>query len=629
MHVHDEPGARPGPGGARPGHRPHGSLASNDAIPPWRGGVAGARRARRALPAAGVALLGLAYGAALSPWFFTSRSVTDVGIQVMGGVRILQGQVPFRDFFLFVGPLGPYLTGAWFWLVGGSGALQILALMALTCALLALATYALAVRWGGPRLAALAAGVVLATGPAYWYAISHHWYATFVLVLATLAAARAVRGGGPRWLVLAGVCTSLGIFAHPARGIVFGVGLAIATVIAAPRVSRGRGLLLLATSSLAVGDIGVAALTAAGAGPAEVLYGMAGFALSDYPGANQVPYLAFDLVPVGSVRWTGWGVVQAAAAWPLLAVAPVAPLALLAIAYRHRAGWTVEDRATVLLAASSLFAWIGILYQPSAVHVGYVMPWLATCGVALARRLTVPDGTVAGTRRDGYFASLSTTGRRSERGGPPVQPGGDAPPVVPRGWMRRQRSLKQPLADVRRRVRGGALKPQRVAVVALGLLLAPALPVPQVLAVLRGEVVWANAPTGPVPLGAEDVELLSGSFVDVARVVEARTLPGSPVVFYPYRSVNGALLARTNPLRLDLIYAGENPRSQIEAAVDSLVNGRVARLVVIEKGPAERQANQAGAPEASRDGAEALAALRTLPLVAETPYVEIRAPAER
>src|SRR5207244_9917460 len=60
-------------------------------------------RACRA-PALPVALGSALYLAMLGPWFFTSRSVADVGIIVGSAARMLQGQVPYRDFFLFIGP---------------------------------------------------------------------------------------------------------------------------------------------------------------------------------------------------------------------------------------------------------------------------------------------------------------------------------------------------------------------------------------------------------------------------------------------------------------------------------------------------------------------------------------------
>src|SRR6266540_2768589 len=94
---------------------------------------------------------------ALGPWFFTSRGVQDVGIFAGAASRILAGQVPYRDFFLFVGPIGPYITAAGFTLLGET-ATAMISLTVLIGVLTALGTHWMA-RLMLPRLLAAVAAL--------------------------------------------------------------------------------------------------------------------------------------------------------------------------------------------------------------------------------------------------------------------------------------------------------------------------------------------------------------------------------------------------------------------------------------------------------------------------------------
>lgn len=208
---------------------------------------------------------------------------------------------------------------------------------------------------------------------------------------------------------------------------------------------------------------------------------------------------------------------------------------------------------------------MGVLYQPSAVHLGYASPWFLVAWAALAGR-----------------------------------------------WLNHEHGLRRRVA--------------RTVGVALGTVALSLLPLAPATAVLSGGITWSRAPTGWVPLGTqEDAARYSGSFPEVAGFLEARTSKEDGVVFFPFRSVNNVLLDRRNPLRLDFLYIGENSDAQVEQMIGDLTVDGKAMYVVVETEPAEVMIRQAARIGASETSLRALERIRDrLPLVHSTPWVEIR-----
>lgn len=511
-----------------------------------------------------VGIAAVLYLAVLGPWFFTSRGVEDVGIIANAAARILAGQVPYRDFFLFIGPLSPYLTAAWFALAGHS-ALSMIGLTVVVGALTALGTYWIA-RFLAPTGAALLAGLgFLTLGPYFWFTLSHHWFATLLLVLATIFVLQAMQSGRIRWVAAAAAACVAAAFAHQARGLIGLLALLLLVGLLFKREARKRGLASAVIAAVATTLVLVAPLLLA-EGPGPLLRDLLWFVVTKYPKANREAYMAFDLIPSAFLVAPAIAVLQASVAWLALAIGPLGVI-LLALHARTaaRAGRTVHAQMAGTVTILGLATWSGVLYQPSAVHVGYVSPWFICAWVVIVS------------------AALG-----SER------------------------------AAVRRAARLG------LAAVSTAWL--AFFPVAQWVAILGGAIVWSWAPSGWVPLGtAQDAAMFSGSFPEVSTFLMAHTHAGDPVVFYPYRSVNNVLLDRINPLNLDFVFASENTDAQVEQVVAVLTVSRRAKYVVIESGPAEIMAKKGAERGPTQAGVEALDALRTrLPLVFATDNVEVR-----
>lgn len=509
------------------------------------------------------------YLSALGPWFFVSRPIQDIGIVIGPAWRILQGEVPHRDFFQFIGPVTPYLTATWFALAGHSAAAMI-GLSVAIAALIALGTYGMARLFASPGQSVLTGVLFLTLGPNFWFTPNYHWTATLFLVLATLGVCAAVRTPCVRravaWSAASGVLGALGVLSH--QRVALGVLAAAGCLVLFARLPVRQRLTLVAAMALSAAGVAVLLLGALAtqAGVSTLVYDLVIFPLTEYPKANQVAYLGFDLVATGIPATSPVAALQGALAYIAIGLGPLA-LALLAWRARawRRLGHDERASSATCIALIGGASWLSVLYHPGAVHLGYAAPWFAVA-----------------------WAVLLAEGARAAR------------------------------TLVRRTT--------RLAIATLGCVWLLFLPVSQVRDILSGAIVGVETPTGWVPLGrALDAQRLSGAFPEVTTYVLSHTAPGDPVVFFPARSVYNVLLERPNPLRLELIAAGENTDEQLLQALDDLVVRRTARLVVIEKEPAERFIGRGLVPADQHVGRRMLDTMRAeLPLLADFPTAEIR-----
>jgi hypothetical protein len=135
---------------------------------------------------------------------------SDTGYDVQAGLRVAHGELPYRDFTYYYGPLAPMLAGL-FSLVGGGGIGSTAALGFLVSILIVAATFAAARIFVGTIGAFLAAAITTAVAfipNNYGYVLPHTNAATlgtlFLLAL-VLAVHLYARTGAELWLVAAGV----------------------------------------------------------------------------------------------------------------------------------------------------------------------------------------------------------------------------------------------------------------------------------------------------------------------------------------------------------------------------------------------------------------------------------------
>jgi hypothetical protein len=167
-----------------------------------------------------LALSGLVGLLAVVTWHTWGDLNSDTGYDVVAGMRIAHGHLPYTDFTYYYGPAGPFLAGLAA-LIGGSGFAPAVGLgLVLTGAILA-ATYALA-RIAAGRIGALLATAITAavafTPNNYSYVLPHTENATLGTLLALgflLAAWYFAVSERTGWLLAAGCAAGATLLTKP------------------------------------------------------------------------------------------------------------------------------------------------------------------------------------------------------------------------------------------------------------------------------------------------------------------------------------------------------------------------------------------------------------------------------
>lgn len=125
----------------------------------------------------------------------------DEGIYLEGGHRILQGQVPYRDFFAYTGPLVYWIQAALETAFGSDMRLLRLSVI-LPVGLTCLGMYWMAERFAGWQSGIAVALVFLGMRmPSFQhFTVSHRWLSTCFMTLSIAAALDAARDRRARWL---------------------------------------------------------------------------------------------------------------------------------------------------------------------------------------------------------------------------------------------------------------------------------------------------------------------------------------------------------------------------------------------------------------------------------------------
>jgi hypothetical protein len=214
-----------------------------------------AERLRVALSADAVALLSLgafSLGLLALVWGTWGDLDSDTGYDLVAGIRIADGEVPYRDFIYFYGPLAPGLS-ALAVLVGGGAFGSAVALGLLVAGAIVFATYALARTLVGPLPAFLAAALTAAVAliPNNYSFVVPHTHAatlgTLGLLAMLLCVYRYAGAGRARWLVGAGAAVGFVALTKPEPLAAAAVGAALWLLLrafAGARFRREAALLL-------------------------------------------------------------------------------------------------------------------------------------------------------------------------------------------------------------------------------------------------------------------------------------------------------------------------------------------------------------------------------------------------
>jgi hypothetical protein len=311
----------------------------------------------------------------------------DEGLIAMGGWRILQGQVPAKDFFAIIPPL-PFLTAAGVYSLFGitvwAGRLLALAYAVALAGLM----FALSRRLAPRALhGAAALSTLVSCGVAAWLLPSHHWLADVMALAALLAFDVALDSRPKLWAFAGGAAAAACAVSLQDQGAALILALALWIALRAPRARRGT----LARASV-VGMAAVIAPLAFWLLPrvafSTLAYEWIVFPLTRYGKlpANAPGFLGawrevaslwsaglFREAPVGFTLWN-----------LKLAFVCLAPLGAAAVLWSLR-GRSAQSDARVSLIAAGLFAfYLPVLRRPALVNLEWALPAAA---LALAHGL--------------------------------------------------------------------------------------------------------------------------------------------------------------------------------------------------------------------------------------------------
>jgi hypothetical protein len=272
------------------------------------------RRVLPALPTLGLALLLLIVGFVyLIPGINQPVNIYDEGIIAYSAVRVMDGHVPYRDFWSIYSPAQFYVLALAFKLFGITIMVERV-WDTLTRALLAMFVFLLVTRLTSRKLAVLAWGMVLVWLGFYSYSYQFQWvfygYPAFPAIAGGLASIWLLtfcfERPQRRWLVASGVALGItALFRHD-FGIYCGAGQVIAlaayVVLRAAAPRRAIALLRPVVDTLWPFALGAAVIVAPvalyfllQAGPAELIYDLFSFPAVIFPRFRRLPFPALDL----------------------------------------------------------------------------------------------------------------------------------------------------------------------------------------------------------------------------------------------------------------------------------------------------------------------------------------------
>ena len=321
----------------------------------------------------GVFLLGLVVSA---PFLRYVSSLGDEGVLLHGAVRMLGGDVLYRDIFGVLPPGGYLIVTAWMKLFGEDFA-SVRALAAGVMAGIAALIYAAARLSSGNRpLGALVAIVWVVLSPGALTAINHHWFTT-AASMASAVCLLVMVNGSPRRVTAVGA----GVFAGTAAMITStrGALMCVALLVVLLTLPTGRPRVMSAVAGMVAVPTALALYVAA--------HGAFTAAVDDVIRYPLLHYAGIQAVPFGS--GTSMQHLALVALFPVTLI-----LAAVALARGGVAEWR-DPRFRVSLALA-VVGLVGSYPRPDAVHIAFTVPLACPLFALVAATMPGP-GRVAVT----------------------------------------------------------------------------------------------------------------------------------------------------------------------------------------------------------------------------------------
>jgi hypothetical protein len=303
-------------------------------------------------------------------------SPADESVYLYEAKRVLEGQVPYRDFFEITTPGWMYLMAFFFRLFGTNletARLVVAVMHGVTAVLVYLTCRRLRVR---PGLSWVPAAGYLVVCPWAWPIASQHWLVTMLSVLLLWVCAGCGLAGRAGRLFAAGLVVGMLIAVHQQRGVIIGAG--VFTWLILDRAWPGRhgseapfASVLSELGRLVVGAavvvVPLCIFMIASAGFDDVWRALVVHPLVNYRSTMHCEWGHIDAVSAGQGTYTFPRILEYL---PAILLPTLARLAALGLRRRR----PDEARRLVLLTVFSLFSVLSIAYYPDFIHIAFIAP---------------------------------------------------------------------------------------------------------------------------------------------------------------------------------------------------------------------------------------------------------------
>jgi hypothetical protein len=322
----------------------------------------------------------------------------DEGYFLYHAVRVLHGEVLYRDIFELITPLYIDLMAVVFRVFGATMATA-RAAAAVIQAGLVVVMYLTCRAVGVRRGLAVAAPLVYLTvaHPTYPWAVPH-WLGSLLISLLLLIALDRRRARRAPWTAMQGVLLGLLVATRQPTGVVMAVG--VSTLFLADRLADWRWG--------SVGDppaLGRLAILAAAAAAGLSIFGVHVAQAGVQPLIDQL--VVHPLTGYREVNRCAWGYAAGIANYPYVALLKYLPLLVIPItlvrtasAWRSR-GDRIHAETLLVLFWFATFSAASILYFPDYIHISFIMPVVLVLTAELLER-----GLRATGRLDGAIGGI-------------------------------------------------------------------------------------------------------------------------------------------------------------------------------------------------------------------------------
>ncbi len=322
----------------------------------------------------------------------------DEGTLINGAVRVIEGQLPYRDFFEVMGPGTFYWLAGFFKLLGTTWVATRVSLM-LTAVLTTALMYLLSRRLNG-RFRMLPSVILLGTSFPAWPAISHHSLSNLLALLSLTTWIVGFEQRRPALLFATGLLAGFTTCVMQPKGCLVFMSLLLLLWLSRRQQPAVLRLAVVMLGGYVVVAIAVLLCFWIAGGLSDLLYANVVWPLTNYTTVNVVPYglglsgywktwtmsLSSPVLPAAGLCLAGLLII------PYLVVAALPGILLLLGLRDRKLSFT---RATLPYWAVGTAVWLSEIHRKDLTHLVYGSPILIILCVSLYSQLRDRLNTMA------------------------------------------------------------------------------------------------------------------------------------------------------------------------------------------------------------------------------------------